>query len=55
MNSLTDVPRVILTEGAVNGLERCRVFLAKKNPVPRCEHKIDAVYILAFRHQKEAA
>lgn len=95
------MPRVIITEGAVNGLERCRVFLAKKNPhaslraakaielqltlleknpelgrplhdipqfreliIPfgdsgyialyRYEHKVDSVYILAFRHQKEA-
>ena len=26
------MPRVIITEGAANGLERCRRFLAEKNP-----------------------
>jgi plasmid stabilization system protein ParE len=26
------VPRVIVTEGAAQGLERCRQFLAEKNP-----------------------
>jgi len=26
------VPRVIITEGAALGLERCRKFLAEKNP-----------------------
>ncbi|MCB1985018.1 MAG: type II toxin-antitoxin system RelE/ParE family toxin [Nitrosomonas sp.] len=26
------MPRVIITEGAVAGLERCRLFLADKNP-----------------------
>jgi len=26
------VPRVIITQGAANGLERCRLFLAEKNP-----------------------
>jgi plasmid stabilization system protein ParE len=95
------VPRVIVTAGAVAGLERCRTFLARKNPLAarraaeaiarqfsrlesfaeigrpnherpelrelliqfgdsgyialyRFEASDDAVYILAFRHQKEA-
>jgi plasmid stabilization system protein ParE len=95
------LPRVIVTEGAVAGLERCRRFLAAKAPeaarragqiigqqfllletVPdmgrpfpempelrelviafgdsgyvalyRHEPADDAVYVLAFRHQKEA-
>jgi plasmid stabilization system protein ParE len=95
------VPRVIITEGAAQGLERCRRFLAKKNPqaakragqaieiqftlletepgggrpfddlpefreliipfgdagyVALYHHKVNAgsVYVLAFRHQKEA-
>lgn len=26
------MPRVIITQGATNGLERCRLFLAEKNP-----------------------
>ncbi|PAT42364.1 type II toxin-antitoxin system RelE/ParE family toxin [Vandammella animalimorsus] len=95
------MPRVIVTEGAVQGLERCRHFLAAKvpeaarragqaierqfllletvpdigRPLPempelrelviafgasgyvalyRHEPADDAVYVLAFRHQKEA-
>lgn len=95
------MPRVIITEGAGQGLERCRRFLAAKAPeaakragqaierqflllestpnigrpfpdVPelrelvipfgnsgyvalyRHEPADDAVYVLAFRHQKEA-
>jgi len=95
------VPRVIITEGAAQGLERCRQFLAEKNPqaakragqaieqqfvqletnpdigrplddlpelreliidfgdsgyvaLYRHEPGIDTVYVLAFRHQKEA-
>jgi plasmid stabilization system protein ParE len=95
------VPRVIVTEGAVFGLERCRRFLAPKNAraairagqeiarhfllleatpqmgrplddapelreliigfgesgyvaLYRYEPADDAVYVLAFRHQKEA-
>jgi plasmid stabilization system protein ParE len=95
------VPQIIITEGAVQGLERCRRFLAVKSPdaarragqaierqfllletVPdlgrplpempelrelviafgdsgyvalyRHEPAADAVYVLAFRHQKEA-
>ena len=95
------MPRVIFTEGAGRGLERCRRFLAAKNqpaarragqaierqfaaletnpgigrPFPdlpelrelvigfgdsgyvtlyRHEPADDAVYVLAFRHQKEA-
>jgi plasmid stabilization system protein ParE len=95
------VPQVIVTEGATEGLERCRKFLAAKAPdaarragqaierqflmletVPdigrpfpempelrelviafgdsgyvalyRHEPSADAVYVLAFRHQKEA-
>jgi len=95
------VPRVIVTQGAIGGLERCRRFLAAKAPeaarragqaieqqllllesapdigrplpeapelrelvIPfgdsgyvalyRQELADDAVYILAFRHQKEA-
>ncbi|MCP4877418.1 MAG: type II toxin-antitoxin system RelE/ParE family toxin, partial [Gammaproteobacteria bacterium] len=26
------MPRVVITEGAAQGLERCRRFLAEKNP-----------------------
>lgn len=26
------MPRVIITQGAANGLERCRLFLVEKNP-----------------------
>ncbi len=95
------MPRVIVTEGAAQGLERCRRFLVEKNPQAAMragqaiEHqfaplktepkigrpfgdlpelreliipfgdsgyvvlyhfdaKSDAVYVLAFRHQKEA-
>lgn len=95
------MPQVIVTEGAAEGLERCRRFLAAKAPeaakragqaierqfllletVPdigrplpempelrelmvafgdsgyvalyRHEPTADAVYVLAFRHQKEA-
>lgn len=95
------MPRVIVTEGAVQGLERCRRFLADKNPqaarragqaierqfllletapgtgrpfpdlsemrelvigfgdsgyvaLYRYDQAADAVYVLAFRHQKEA-
>ncbi len=95
------MPRVIVTEGAAQGLERCRLLLAEKNPqaamraglaiehqfalletepemgrplndlpelreliIPfgdsgyvalyRHEVKSDSVYVLAFRHQKEA-
>ncbi len=95
------MPRVIVTEGAAQGLERCRQFLAEKNPhaskragqiiaqhlsllennpdigrpldelpdmrelvilfgdsgyagLYRFEPKMDVVYLLAFRHQKEA-
>ncbi len=95
------MPRVIVTQGAVEGLERCRQFLASKatdatgraalaiekrfllletvsdigRPLPeipelrelvitfgdsgyvalyRYEPTHDAVYVLAFRHQKEA-
>jgi plasmid stabilization system protein ParE len=95
------VPRVIITEGAVVGLERCRLFLTAKAPeaaqrasqvieqafllletmpnmgrpfsealelrelliefgdsgyvaLYRYETTADAVYVLAFRHQKEA-
>jgi plasmid stabilization system protein ParE len=95
------VPQVIITEGAAQGLERCRRFLAAKAPeaakragqaieqqflllekapdigrpfpelpelrelvitfgdsgyvaLYRHEPADDAVYVLAFRHQKEA-
>lgn len=95
------MPRVIVTEGAAQGLELCRQFLATKNPLAvkragqtierqfallgttpdigrplpelpalreliinfgdsgyvalyRHEPAEDAVYVLAFRHQKEA-
>jgi plasmid stabilization system protein ParE len=95
------VPQVIVTEGATEGLERCRKFLAAKDPeaarragqaierrfllletapdvgrpfpempelrelviafgdsgyvaLYRHEPADDAVYVLAFRHQKEA-
>lgn len=95
------MPRVIVTEGAARGLERCRRFLAVKSPeagrragqaierqflllettpdigrpisdlpelrelliafgdsgyvaLYRYEPVVDAVYVLAFRHQKEA-
>ena len=94
------MPQIIITEGASEGLERCRLFLMEKNPnaairsaqaikhsfsllqtepkigrpiddlpelreliIPfgesgyialyRYEIKIDSLYILAFRHQKE--
>jgi len=95
------VPRVIITQGAAKGLERCRLFLVEKNPqaskragqaieqqftlletnpdigrplddlpelrellitfgdsgyvtLYRHEPVSDTVYVLAFRHQKEA-
>lgn len=95
------MPRVVVTEGAAEGLDRCRQFLAAKTPEPvkraglaierqfllletapdigrpfpempelrelviafgdsgyvalySHEPADDAVYILAFRHQKEA-
>ncbi len=95
------MPQIIVTEGAVEGLERCRRFLAAKSPeaarragqaierqflllektpdigrpfpdlpelrelviafgdsgyvaLYRHEPADDAVYVLAFRHQKEA-
>ena len=95
------MPRVIITQGAANGLERCRLFLVEKNPqaarragqaierqfslletnpdigrplddlpelrelivafgesgyvaLYRHELESDTVYVLAFRHQKEA-
>lgn len=95
------MPQVIVTEGAAEGLERCRRFLAAKAPeaarragqaierqflvlettpdigrpfpeIPelrelvmdfgdsgyvalyRHEQAVNAVYVLAFRHQKEA-
>lgn len=95
------MPQIIITEGAVQGLERCRLFLAGKNPLAavragqaiehsfallkaepeigrplddlpelrefiipfgesgyvalyRYEIKTDSLFILAFRHQKEA-
>ena len=95
------MPRVIITEGAAQGLERCRRFLAEKNPqaakragqaiehqfalletepgigrplddlpelreliIPfgdtgyialyRYEVNVDSIYVLAFRHQREA-
>lgn len=95
------MPRVIVTEGAAQGLERCRRFLAAKAPqaafraaqaidrqfllletspdigrpfpdlpelrelvidfgdsgylaLYRHELALDTVYVLAFRHQKEA-
>ena len=95
------MPRVIVTENAAQGLERCRLFLAEKNPQaatraaqaigrqfmlletnpgigrPLADHpalreliidfgdtgyialyrhdvELDAVFVLAFRHQKEA-
>ena len=95
------MPRLIVTEGAGRGLERCQIFLAEKNPeaamragrviagrllslertpkmgrpfdldpalrelpidfgasgyfaLYRHEPADDAVYVLAFRHQREA-
>ena len=95
------MPRLIITEGAAQGLERCRLFLVDKGPqiarraaqaierqfarleegpevgrpfpelpelreliiefgdsgyvaLYRHERGDDAVYVLAFRHQKEA-
>ena len=95
------MPRIIITEGAAQGLERCRLFLAEKNPLAaaraaraiaqhfelletepeigrpweelpelrellipfgdsgfvalyRYEPNDNALYVLAFRHQKEA-
>ena len=95
------MPRVIITQGATNGLERCRLFQVENNPqaarragqaieqqftvletspdvgrplddlpelrelvvtfgesgyvaLYRHELESDTVYVLAFRHQKEA-
>jgi plasmid stabilization system protein ParE len=95
------LPRLIVTEGALRGLERCRAFLAERNPLAaeragqviarhlqalesspsigrpldtepelrelvigfgeagyvalyRHEPADDTVYLLAFRHQREA-
>ena len=95
------MPRLIVTEGAVRGLERCRIFLTERNPAAaeragqiiaqhlrsikrnpaigrpfdlaadlreliisfgesgyvalyRHDQDEDAVYLLAFRHQREA-
>ena len=95
------MPRLVITEGASVGLEKCRRFLATKNPLAstraaqaikqhfnllastpligrpledlpelrelviafgdsgyvtlyRYDNSIDTVFILAFRHQKEA-
>jgi plasmid stabilization system protein ParE len=95
------VPRIIITEGATQGLERCRLFLTEKNPLAaaraaraiaqqfellekepemgrpweelpklrellipfgdsgyvalyRHEPDDNSLYVLAFRHQKEA-
>jgi plasmid stabilization system protein ParE len=95
------MPRLIVTEGATIGLERCRKFLKEKNPLAmaraaqviaqhlsllesepkmgrpfndipalreliipfgdagyvalsRYDENADSVYVLAFRHQKEA-
>jgi plasmid stabilization system protein ParE len=95
------MPRLIITEGAALGLERCRIFLQAKNPqaaaragqsiaarlmmlettpqmgrpfamepslrelpisygdagyvaLYRFDPDTDAVYVLAFRHQREA-
>lgn len=95
------MPRIIITEGATQGLERCRLFLAEKNPLAaaraaraiaqrferletepeigrpwedlpelrellipfgdsgfvalyRYEPNDNTLYVLAFRHQKEA-
>lgn len=95
------MPQIIVTEGAAQGLERCRLFLVEKNPQAAMrasqaiEHQFailetepeigrplddspelreliipfgdsgymalyhfdataDSVYVLAFRHQKEA-
>ncbi|CCE25795.1 type II toxin-antitoxin system RelE/ParE family toxin [Methylotuvimicrobium alcaliphilum] len=95
------MPRIIITEGATQGLERCRLFLAEKSPLAaaraaraiaqqfelletepeigrpweefpqlrellipfgdsgfvalyRYEPNDNALYVLAFRHQKEA-
>ena len=41
------MPQVIFTSNAMNGLERCRKSLLDKDP-------LIAVYVLAFKHQKEA-
>ncbi len=95
------MPRLIVTEGATSGLERCRQFLKEKNPLAmiraaqvidqhfsllesepeigrpfddlpelreliipfgdsgyvalyRFEESDNTIYVLAFRHQKEA-
>lgn len=95
------MPQVIITEGALEGLERCRLFLSNKNPqasvqagkaiakhlvlletdpyigrpleglpelcelvikfggsgyveLYRYDIETDTVYLLAYRHQKEA-
>jgi plasmid stabilization system protein ParE len=98
---VSEVPQIIITEAAVQGLERCRLFLREKNPLAatratqaiknslallqtepeigrpvedlpelreliipfgdsgyvalyRYETKTSSLYVLAFRHQKEA-
>ena len=95
------MPRIVITQGAAEGLERCRIFLLEKNrqasrraavaierqlallemnpglgrplddlpevrelviafggsgyvALYRHESEADTVYVLAFRHQKEA-
>lgn len=93
------LPKIIITQGAAQGLERCRKFLAEKNPAaairaaqaisqqlhlishqPNAGRQLDgtpelreliipfgdsgyvalyrfdsdAIYVLAFKHQKEA-
>ena len=95
------LPRIIITQGAAQGLERCKKFLPKKNPaaairaaqaisqqlhlishqpnsgrqldstpelreliIPfgdsgyialcRFDEETDVIYVLAFKHQKEA-
>ncbi len=41
------MPRIIITEGAAQGLERCRLFLAEKNPLAASKAA------QAIRHQFE--
>lgn len=46
------MPRLVLTDGAVRGLERCRQFLAKKNRLAavRAAETIGRHFTLLSRH-----
>ena len=41
------VPQVIITEGAVRGLERCRHFLAENNPSLKPQAALSAWFSVA--------